>query len=111
MNDKLGGFTPHSQPSRSTAGGVAIYTSKSLNALERTDLSTTDNEFETIWVEIINSKAKNIMCCCAYRHPSFYPVRPKEHFESILSQVSRENKNIFIMGDLNINLLNFENPS
>ena len=87
---------------------MAIYASKSLNAFRRTDLSTTDGEFETVWLEINNTKAKNILCCCAYRHPSFNPVRFKEHFESILSQLSRENKNIFIMGDFNINLLTFE---
>lgn len=57
MNVDLDGFTLHSQPSRSTAGGVAIYTSRSLNAFKRTDLSVTDDEFETIWVEIINTKA------------------------------------------------------
>ena len=36
------------------------------------------------------------------------PVRFKEYFESILSQLSRENKNVFLMGDLNLNLLNCE---
>ena len=62
---------------------------------------------ETIWFEIINTKAKNILCCCAYWHPSFNPVRFKEYFESILSQLSQENKNIFLTGDLIIiNLLN-----
>ena len=109
MNNNLNGFTLFSQPSRSAAGGVAIYASKSLNAFKRTDLSITDDEFETVWVEINNTKAKNILCCCAYRHPSFNPVRFKEHFESILSQLTRENKNIFIMGDFNINLLTCEN--
>ena len=67
---------------------------------KRTDLSVTDDEFETIWVEIINTKAENILYCYAYRHntkaenilycyayrhPYFNPVRFKEHFESILS--------------------------
>ena len=107
MNN-LNGFTLFSQPSRSAAGGVAIYASKSLNAFERTDLSTTDDDFETVWVEINNTKAKNILCCCAFRHPSSNPVRFKEHLESILSQLTRENKNIFIMGDFNINLLSSE---
>ena len=108
MNNNLNGFTLFSQPSRSAAGGVAIYASKSLNAFKRTDLSTTDDEFETVWVEINNTKAKHILCCCAYRHPSFNPVRFKEHLESILSQLTRENENLFIMGDFNINLLTCE---
>ena len=88
---------------------MAIYASKSLNVFKRTDLSITDDEFETVWVEINNTKVKNILCCCAYRHPSFNPVRFKEHIESILSKLARENKNIFIMGDFNINLLTCEN--
>ena len=59
-------------------------------------------------LEINNTKAKNILCCCACRHPSFNPVRFKEHLESILSQLTRENKNIFIIDDFNINLLTCE---
>ena len=70
MNNNLDGYILHSQPSRSAAGSVPIYTRHTLNAFERTDQSTTDDEFETIWVEIVNTKAKNILCCCAYRHPS-----------------------------------------
>ena len=64
--------------------------------------------FETIWVEIVNTKAKNVLCCCAYRHPSVSPVRFKEYLESTLSQLTSENKSIFIMGNFNINLLNCE---
>ena len=108
LNNNLDGFTLHFQPSKSAAGGVAIYTCKSLNAFKRDDLSITDDEFETVWVEIVNTKNKNILCCCAYRHPSSNPVRFKEHLESILSHLTRENKNIFLMGDFNINLLNCE---
>ena len=70
MNNNLDGYILHSQPSRSAAGSVSIYTRHTLNAFERTDQSTTDDEFETIWVEIVNTKDKNILCCCAYRHPS-----------------------------------------
>ena len=46
------------------------------------------------------------MLLCLYRHPSFSPVRFKEHLESTLSQLTTENKSIFTMGDFNINLLN-----
>ena len=109
MNNNFDGFTLHSQPSKSAAGSVAIYISKSLNAFKRADLNITDDEFETIWVEIVTTKNKNILCCCAYRHPSCNPVRFKEHLESSLSHLTRENKNIFLTGDFNINLLNCEN--
>ena len=81
-----------SQPSKSAPGGVAIYASKCLNVFKRTDLSTSDDELEPTWVEINDIKAKNILCCCVYRHPSFNPVKFKEHLESILSQLTRENR-------------------
>lgn len=109
MSNALHGYNLHSQPSRSAAGGVALYTSKSLNAVKRTDLSVTDEEFETVWVEIKNNKSKSILCCCAYRHPSASPERFTEHIETILHNLARENKNIFILGDFNINLLNCAN--
>ena len=97
----------HNPPDLPHAGGVAIYTRNTSTAFKRTDVNTTD-EFETIWVEIVNTKAKYILCCCAYRQPSFNPVRFKEQLDSTLSQLTRENKTIFIMGDFNVNLLNCE---
>ena len=51
MNVNLDGHILHSQPSRSAAGGVAIYTRHTLNAFKlfgTDDLSTTDDEFKTI---------------------------------------------------------------
>ena len=56
VNNNLDGYILHSQPSRSAAGGVTIYTTHTLNAFKRTHLSTTDDEFETIWVEIVKSE-------------------------------------------------------
>ena len=52
MNNALHGYNLHSQPSSSAEGGVALYTSKSLNAVKRTDLSVTNEEFEAVWLEI-----------------------------------------------------------
>ena len=66
MNNNLDGYISNSPPSRSAAGGVAISTRHTLNAFKRTERSTTDDEFETIWVKIVNTKTKNILCCCAY---------------------------------------------
>ena len=92
MNNALHGYNLHSQPSSSAAGGVALYTSKSLNAVKRTDLSVTNEEFETVWVEIKNIKSKNILCCCAYRHPSSPPERFTEHIETVLHNLVGEKR-------------------
>ena len=76
MNNVLHGYNLHSQPSRSAVGGVALYTSKSLSAVKRTDLSITDEEFETVWVEIKNIKSKSILCCCPLLKDSLSILRP-----------------------------------
>ena len=46
VNNDFDGYILHSQPSRSAVRGMAIYTRHTLNAFKRTDLTTTDDEFE-----------------------------------------------------------------
>ena len=58
----------HSQCSSSSAGGVALYVKEDFQHMIRDDLSTCEDEFETIWVEIKNSKSQNMLCGCAYKH-------------------------------------------
>ena len=60
-------------------------------------------------LKLITLKLK-ICCAVLPKAPSFNPMRFKEHFESILSHLtrSRKNKNIIIMGDFNIILLTCE---
>ena len=69
-NVSLPGYNMHSTSSKSSAGGVALYIKSSLNYKLREDLKFTNDGFEMIGVEIINSKNKNILCCCVYRHPN-----------------------------------------
>ena len=66
---------------------------------------------ETLWVQInTGSKRKNIVICCAYRHPDIDATKFIEHFEHTLSEIDK-NKVISILGDFNINLLNYETHS
>ena len=95
--------------SNSASGGVGIYVRSNLTVDKRDDLSFCDNEFETIWIEIDNPKAKNILCCCAYRHPNTDTARFSDHLQEKLSKIENENKLICIMGDFNINLLDYAN--
>ena len=46
VNNDFDGYILHSQHSRSALRGMAIYTRHTLNAFKRTDLTTTDDEFE-----------------------------------------------------------------
>ena len=107
-NVNLYGYDFYSQPSNASAGGVAIYIKSSLNYVIRDDLNRTEDEFECIWVEIKNSKCQNILCCCAYRHPNSETQKFLDYIESTLSMAKKEKKLLFIMGDFNFNLLNYE---
>lgn len=97
MNNNLRGYDLYTQPTKLSAGGVAMYISNSLIHNERSDLSCISNDFETLWIEIKNSKGKNILCSCIYRHPSSDPRKFREHIESIFLKISNENKQIFII--------------
>ena len=58
VNVDLEGYTMHTQPSKSSCGGCAIYVNSYLDNIIRDDLSTLDDNYETLWVEIKITKAK-----------------------------------------------------
>ena len=104
-NNELHGYKFHETPSHSSAGGVGIYVKSNLTANKRDDPCISDKDFETVWTEIENSKAKNILCCCASRHPSSDISRLNDYFQMTFGNLTKENKLIAVMGDFNIDLL------
>ena len=70
-----------------------------------------EDEFETLWVEInTGTKSKNIVICCTYRHPGTDTTKFIEYLEATLSKVDKS-KIVCVIGDFNINLLNYESHS
>ena len=98
----------YSQPSKSSSGGVAIYVNNKLDHFRKDDLSVIEDDFESLWIEIKNNKGKNIMCGCIYRHPNRDPDNFFEYIENTLSKIDNNKYQIFIMGDYNIDLLQYE---
>ena len=86
--------------------GVGLYIRYSLTYNPRIDLDSCTNDFETVWVEIYNVNDKNFLICCVYRHPSSNINNLTFHFQNHLSKLSSD-KLLFIMGDFNVNLLDF----
>ena len=74
------------------------------NANEGDDLSFCKSDFETIWVEIDNLKAKNILWCYGYRYRSTDLAKFRNDLQEILYVKENENKIIYIMGDFNVNI-------
>ena len=69
-NVSLNGYDVYSQLSKSSAGGSAIYVRSNSNHKLRPNLSALGEEFQTVWVEKENNRSKNILYCCAHRHPN-----------------------------------------
>ena len=88
-------YDVYSQPSKSSAGGSAIYVRSNISHRLRADPSALEEEFETVLVEIENIKSKNILCCCAYRHPNTDRNKFVKYFENTYAKLD-ENKDIYL---------------
>ena len=51
------------------------------------------------------------MCGCIYRHPNRDPKNFFEYIENTLSKIDNNKYQIFIMGDYNIDLLQYKHSS
>ena len=60
-----------------------------LDYMLRDDLSVIENESETLWVEIKNSKSQNVLCCCAYRHPNTDVKKFNEYVDQTMHKISK----------------------
>ena len=94
-----------------THGGVGLFINENLNYIKRDDLSIFNpHVMETMFVEIQYKHSKPIIVGVIYR-PNTLPRADLDLFISnlleIQSKISNENKTSYLMGDYNINLLNF----
>lgn len=93
--------------SKTAAGGVGIYILKDLRFIRRHDLECSTASFESCWIEIIRQKQKNMIIGCIYRHPSSDCTEFCETLKEQLNDLNNSGKEIFILGDININLFNY----
>ena len=57
---------------------------------------------------MINPKKSNFFTGCIYKHPNMDVLHFKNNYLSqIFEIVSKEQKQVFLLGDFNINLLNY----
>ena len=104
-NVSITGYNSFFTSSLSNKGGAGMYVKNVYNSIERTDLITQHKDYETSWVEIKNNKSKNIICGCIYRHPRSDLEEFYKYLENCLLILSKENKDVYISGDFNIDLL------
>ena len=108
INVAIKGYNNYFTSSFSEKGSVAICTKDKLNSFERTDLRQQNVDFVSIWIEIKNKNSKNIICGCLYRHPCHDLSEFLQYLEKCLKIIAKENKEVYICGDFNIDLLQIE---
>ena len=97
-------------PGISLKSGCGFYVKETLQVVERFDLDISfeddKNEFQTKWIELINGKHTNIIVGVMYRHPrKTSNTKFNEILSSTLTKLKRENKQMFLVGDMNYDLL------
>ena len=111
-NQYLNGYTFVSQPSLSNAGGVGFFINDSLCYNVRHDLSEIVAGYETLWIEIQSSLInQNIICGVIYRHPHSDISTFMTYLNNTLDRINNERKLCVLMGDFNLNLLNWDSHS
>ena len=104
-NIEIEGFDIYHTSTKTSKGGTTIYVNKRYDSIERCDLNTGNVEFETTWIKIKNKRSKNIVCGNVYRHPHNNCEDFVHYLEECLTNLAKENKEVYICGDFNFNLL------
>ena len=94
--------------SLSSKGGTAIYVNESYDVFKRNDLQIQIDCLESTWIEIKNKNNKNILVGSLYRHPKYDLSEFINYLESTLKKIVTENKEVYICGDFNIDLLKLQ---
>ncbi len=87
-------------------GGVCVFAKKVLKVTILNELtSTSESNFQQLWIKLQNKKMKTIIICVTYRPPDCPLNCIQDDFRQNYVQALSMNKPIFILGDLNCNLL------
>ena len=101
----------HQERKGKRGGGVCVYINKKYNFKYRTDFSASDENHETLSIEIMHKNSKNIIVNTCYRPPNANIKPLKAHITKILNSLCKKNQKIFFVGDFNINSLDYANNS
>ena len=108
-NITIDGYNHESMPTESNKGGVLFYVKNSNKYKCRADLTfSSPKELESLFIEIDRSKSKNIIVGGVYKHPNYNTNELIVHLKNVFEVVKSENKELILMGDFNINLLDYE---
>lgn len=105
---KLEGYNFINIPRKNAVGGgVGYYLRSEIAYKRRIELCSTSDDLEMMTIEIINEKSKNIIISNIYRPPKGKLVPFKDSLSQVINQAECESKPIYLLGDFNLNLLDY----
>ena len=114
-NFDIPGYSSISNETESSAGGTAIYINNTIKFKPRIDLSNSmysSRQLESTFIEIALPRKTNVIVGCIYKHPHFSTSEFNTRFLApLLHSINKESKDIVLLGDFNINLLNHNENS
>ena len=91
---------------KQSSGGVGTFVTRELEFSIRDDLSLTGEKCaESLFIEIQRPNEKNTLIGTIYRPPDQNVQDFVGSVDQLITKISRENKNCYLMGDFNLNLL------
>ena len=88
--------------------GAAMYIDTSLVYSRKTNLESTTEQFQSVFIELKNIGNRSIIIGSIYRSPSFPANHLIDYLEQTLETVNNEHKLSLFGGDLNIDILKHE---
>lgn len=84
-------------------GGVCIYVRDSVNYVDKSEIIP--SEIEAACIEIYKPQSKSFVIISCYRPPNADAKNFFENLQSIVTTLDSKNKEVYILGDLNCNML------
>ena len=109
-NYKLNGYRSFHQIRNERKGGrLCIFLRESYTYKLRSDLNINSDAIECLCIEILNKHSKNLILNLSYRPPQGDTILFEKNLQDLLLKNDICKKDILMTGDLNINLLDYEN--
>ena len=99
--------TFHKFRSNCRGGGICVFSKDSFSYKERKDLDMISDNLECMCLEIVNDRSKNILLNLTYRPPNGIVQEFENHISKVILTKDVSRKELIIVGDFNLNLLDF----
>ena len=108
-NINIPGYNFEHTPIESNAGDSLMYISDKIYYKLCNDLKIyCSKQLESVFIEVLISNKQNQLIETVYKHPSMNDSKfNDEYLTDILAKTRNENKDIILMGDFNVTLINY----